>query len=120
MSQNDAFGAQDLDNPLSKLPAALVDALEPEQRAALFAAINPVTWRRFPINIRLSFPLFTRRYFLTMVGGEERRTGERWRRDRAVHPLHTVSNLLFVLGIGGAFYLAAVLGIFLLSALIEF
>jgi hypothetical protein len=114
------MGTNDADNPLSKLPPALVDALDPEQRAALYAAINPVTWRRFPINIRLTFPLFTRRYFVTMVGGEERRTGERWRRDRALHPIRTFGNLLFILGIGGAFYLAAVLGIMLLSALIEF
>ena len=55
-----------------------------------------------------------------MVGGEERRNPDRLRRERHLYPLRTAGNLLFLLGVGGAFYLAAVIGMFVFSNLIEF
>jgi len=60
------------------------------------------------------------RYFLTVVGGRERRSADRRARERRMFPLRTAGNILFLLGLGGAFYLAAALGIVLLSNLIEF
>lgn len=103
-----------------RIPADVADSFTPQQRAALWSAVKPVSWRRHPINIRLSFPVPGGRYFVTVVGGPERRSSERRDRERRMFPLRTTGNILFLLGLGGAFYLAAVLGIVLLSHLIEF
>lgn len=105
---------------LDRVPPDVADSFTPEQRAALWNATKPISWRRHPINIRLSFPLVGGRYFITVVGGAEKRSEERRLRERHMFPLRTLGNILFLLGIGGAFYLAAVLAIVLFSNLIEF
>lgn len=105
---------------LDRLPPDVVGSFTEDQRAALWSAVKPATWRRHPVNIRLSFPLPSGRYFVTVVCGHERRSPERLSRERRVFPLRTFGNLLFLLGVGGAFYIAAVLGLFVFSNLIEF
>ncbi|MBX9633989.1 MAG: hypothetical protein K2X44_03325 [Magnetospirillum sp.] len=105
---------------LDRIPPEVAASFTVAQRAALWTAVKPTSWRRHPINIRLSFPFLTNRYFVTVVGGVEKRAGERLHRERRMFPLRTAGNILFLLGIGGAFYLAAVLGIVLFSTLIEF
>lgn len=109
-----------LDALLANLPDDVIESFTPEQRAALWNAAKPVSWRKHPINIRLTFPFFGNRHFVTIVGGYERRGLERIRRDRHMHPLRTAGNILFMLGVGGAFYLAAVVGMFVFSNMIEF
>lgn len=105
---------------LDRVPPDVVRSFTEEQRAALYQAIKPASWRRHPINIRLTFPLMANRYFITVVGGSEKRSGERVKREMRMFPLRTAGNVLFLLGLGGAFYVAAVLGIFMFSNLIEF
>ncbi len=109
-----------LDELLSNIPQPIIDSFTPEQRAALWNAAKPVSWRKHPINIRITFPFMSQRYFVTVVGGSERRGLDRIVRDRSMHPLRTAGNVLFMLGVGGAFYLAAVIGMFTFSNLIEF
>ncbi len=94
---------------LERLPPEVLANLTEEERIALWQAANPSTWRRHPINIRLTIPGLSGRYFLTVVGGVERRSSERIRRERKLHRLFTVGNLLFLLGVGGGFYAAAAL-----------
>jgi hypothetical protein len=53
-----------------------------------------------PINIRLSIPLGFDRFYLTIVGGRERRGRDRQRRERRKHPLWTATNLLFLAAVG--------------------
>lgn len=105
---------------LANLPDGVIESFTAEQRAALWNAAKPISWRKHPINIRITFPFFGGRYFVTIVGGFERRSVDRIDRDRHMHPLRTAGNVLFMLGVGGAFYLAAVIGIFVFSNLIEF
>ncbi|CAA7621989.1 hypothetical protein [Magnetospirillum sp. UT-4] len=116
MSIND--GA--LEMLLDRLPPDVAGSFSEAQRAALWQAIKPASWRRHPINIRLSFPLFSERYFVVLVGGAEKRSGDRLNREKRMFPFRTAGNILFLLGVGGAFYAAAVLGIFMFSNLIEF
>ncbi|RAU23725.1 hypothetical protein CU669_01065 [Paramagnetospirillum kuznetsovii] len=113
-------GSGPLDELLANIPEAVVQTFSPEQRAALWNAAKPVSWRKHPINIRITFPFVGNRYFVTVVGGQERRDIGRIHRDRHMHPLRTAGNILFMLGLGGAFYLAAVIGMFTFSNLIEF
>lgn len=109
-----------LETLLDRVPPEVAETFTPEQRAALWNAAKPVSWRRHPINLRLTFPLIGVRYFVTVVGGVEKRSVERRVRERRMFPLRTAGNVLFLLGIGAAFYLAAVLSIVLFSNLIEF
>ncbi len=54
-------------------------------------------WSRHPVDIRLSLPFITNRYYLTLVAGRERRCPDRRSEDRAKHALGTSSNLMFLL-----------------------
>ncbi len=53
-----------------------------------------------PVNIRLSIPLFTRRYYVTVVAGKEQRSTERLAEEREKHPLATTANMIFLFTIG--------------------
>ncbi len=53
-----------------------------------------------PINLRLSIPLFSKRYYGTFVAGEERRSPERLKAERQKHPLKTTGNLIFLCVLG--------------------
>lgn len=92
---------------LARLPPEVLASLSEDERVALWQAANPSTWRRHPINIRLTIPGLSRRYFLTVVGGPERRSPERIHRERRLHRLLTPGNLMFLLGVGGTFYVVA-------------
>ncbi|HLO77427.1 MAG TPA: hypothetical protein VK196_13305 [Magnetospirillum sp.] len=109
-----------LETLLDRIPAEVAETFTPAQRAALWNAVKPVSWRRHPVNIRLSFPMIGGRFFVTVVGGQEKRANERRFRERRMFPLRTAGNILFLLGVGGAFYASAVLGIVLFSNLTEF
>ena len=111
-----------LETLLDRLPPEVMASFTPDQRAALWQASKPMSWRRHPINLRLSVPVpfAGLRYFITVVGGTERRSRDRVVRERLAFPLRTAGNLLFLLGIGAAFYVAAIASFFLFSTLIEF
>lgn len=73
-----------------------------------------------PINIRLSLPLGSRRYYLTLVGGRERRNPARRAEDRQRYPLRTAANLVFFLGLAVTVYVAALFVLAVQTSLIEF
>ncbi len=108
------------DTVLDRLPADIFESFTPEQRAALWQAGKPMTWRRHPVNLRLTIPVpFSRqRYFLTIVGGMDKRGLDRLSRERRMFPLRTAGNMLFLLGLGGSFYVAAVAGLLVLSRIV--
>ena len=54
-------------------------------------------WERHPLDIRITIPLFVRRYYITIVAGPERRSAERLARERKKHPLLTAANVLVML-----------------------
>ncbi len=53
-----------------------------------------------PVHIRLSIPLFTRRYYLTVIAGKELRSTERLAEEREKHPLPTTANMIFLFTVG--------------------
>lgn len=103
-----------------RIPAEVAGTFTDQQRAALYSAVKPTTWKRHPINIRLSFPFVGGRYFITVVGGPEKRSHERLSREYRMFPFRTVGNIMFLMGVGGAFYLAALAAMVIFSGLIEF
>ncbi|MBF0393325.1 MAG: hypothetical protein HQL38_11665 [Alphaproteobacteria bacterium] len=104
----------------SRLPDEVIDSFSPEQRAALYHAAKSPTWRRYPVNIRLSIPALTHRYFLTVVSGRERRNPDRIHREKAVNPVGTFGNMLFLMGVGALFYVMAVLALLAAASIVEF
>jgi hypothetical protein len=64
-----------------------------------------------PVNIRVSLPFFSRRFYLTLVAGHERRPIERLRSERSENPLATRANIIF-LGACGVVAGLAVVSIF--------
>jgi hypothetical protein len=83
-----------------RMPPWIVDTLTPEQKEAVYLAIRPPEWKFHPINIRISIPLIGRRYYLTLVGGEDGRSAARRQHDRHRYPLRTAANLLFITALG--------------------
>ena len=60
------------------------------------------------VNLRLSVPLPFFPFYVTIVAGKERRSGQRRKEERRKHPIFTAGNLL-VMGYGAA-VLAIALG----------
>ena len=53
-----------------------------------------------PVNIRLSIPLLFGRYYVTVVAGKERRSGERLASERKKHPLMRFGNIVVMAACG--------------------
>ena len=101
----DALGyALQADSLFARLPAWVMDTLTAEQRDAIHQAVCDPSLRHPPINIRFSLPAFGRRYFLTIIGGAERRGARRRAQERTKFPLPTVTNLLFFIFLGVLIY----------------
>jgi hypothetical protein len=59
-----------------------------------------------PVNLRLSIPLLFKRYYVTIIVGEERRRPARLSAERQKHPLVTRGNLFFFALVGTVIGLA--------------
>jgi len=92
---------------MAHLPAAVRDSFTETQVHALGEAAERCRWGEHPTDIRLSIPLLTKRYYLVLLAGEERRCAERRRVEGQKKPVATAANLLFL---GGAVVLATLLG----------
>jgi hypothetical protein len=89
---------------LDRLPPWIADTLTTEQKEAIHEAWRYPEWKLHPVNVRLSIPVIKRRFYLTVVGGEEARSAERRNRERHRYPLRTVANVLFFAGAAAFFY----------------
>ncbi len=86
-----------VEDVLSRMPQDVYETLTEDQLAALREAIGAARpWRRHPIDIRVAFPLGGRRAFLTLIGGSDRRGGQRRGQDRQANPLITPGNMVFL------------------------
>ena len=108
----DALGhALQADSLFARLPAWVMDTLTVEQRDAIEQAVCDPSLRHPPINIRFGLPAFGRRYFLTIIGGIERRDPRRRTQERTKYPLRTVANFLFFLFLGALIYALSIVSI---------
>lgn len=80
---------------------------------------DPTTWVSHPIDIRISLPFVNRRFYFTVVAGQERREKQRRHQDRHAYPLLTAGNVMFTLGITTLFCIAALGMLVAQSAIIE-
>lgn len=77
------------------------------------------TWRRHPVDLRLSLPFFKWRFYLTVVGGAEQRAPGRRAQDRQQYPVATAGNVLFGFGIVTCFGILALVALIAQSAILE-
>ena len=61
----------------------------------------------YPVNIRVSFPFFTKPFFFTLIIGREKRGLTRRQQERARHPLNTWGNLAVFVATWTVFSIAA-------------
>lgn len=108
------------DSLFARLPAWVMDTLTAEQRDAIHQAVCDPSLRHPPINIRFSLPAFGRRYFLTIIGGAERRGARRRAQERTKFPLPTVTNLLFFIFLGALIYAISIASILVHRSLTGF
>ena len=117
----DALGnALHADSLFARLPAWVMDTLTAEQRDAIHQAVCDPSLRHPPINIRFSLPAFGRRYFLTIIGGAERRDAQRRAQERTRHPLRTIANFLLFLFLGALIYVLSVASLLLHRSFVNF
>lgn len=102
---------------LRRLPPDVMAALNPEQRAALAAAVSAPAGR-YPVSLRFTIP-FTR-FFIAIIGGPERRSPERRAAERVRHPLLTLGNIIFIAALTGLFTVAAAAALLFESSILEF
>ena len=108
------------DGLFARLPGSVIDTLSNEQKEAIHHAADQSNWSAHPLNIRVSIPFIRRRFYITVVGGEEKRSAERRTHDRNRYPLRTIANIFFFLGIGAVIYAAALFVLAVNTALIRF
>jgi len=113
------FAAAKAHTLFERLPPWVVDSLSASQRAAIQETLAEPVWKVHPINIRFTLPLVDRRFYLTVVGGEDKRSAERRAHDRSKYPLRTLANIFFVLGVATVFYTVALIALALHSAILE-
>lgn len=80
---------------------------------------DPTTWVSHPIDIRISLPLLHRRFYFTIVAGQERRRADRRHEDRHSYPLVTAGNVMFTMGVATLFSIVALGLLIAQSAIIE-
>ncbi len=83
----------------NQLPQGLRESFTAEQKAALREAAARCTWGQHPTDIRLTIPLFSKRYYIVLLAGEERRSRERIHAERRRRPLATGGNIALVVGL---------------------
>lgn len=103
-----------------RLPPWVMDTLTTEQKEAIHDVVADPTWSDHPVNVRLSMPWFGRSFYMTVVAGREKRGKERRKRERSRYPVRTVANIFFFIGLVTLFYMLALVGLALHSAILEF
>ena len=104
----------------ARLPPWVVDTMTTEQKEAIHNAITDNVGNIPPVNIRMHMPFFSRRFYLTVLAGEEKRSEARRHHERQKYPLRTIANVFFFIGLATLFYMVALVGLALHSAILEF
>ncbi len=92
---------QSLERQHERLEQETREGLSDNSSASVRKAPGGEPWGNdHPVNIRLSIPLLFGRYYVTIVAGKERRSGERLASERKKHPLMKLSNLIVMAACG--------------------
>ena len=99
---------QSLERQHERLERETREELSDNSSASVRKAPGGEPWGNdHPVNIRLSIPLIFGRYYVAIVAGKERRSGERMASERKKHPLMKLGNLAVMAACGTVCGLAA-------------
>ena len=104
----------------ARLPPWVIDTMTNEQKEAIHTAVLDSAQAPPPVNIRMTLPFFSHRYYVTILGGEEKRSPGRIAHERHRYPLRTIANVFFFIGLATLFYMVALIGLAIHSAILEF
>ena len=105
---------------LDRLPPRILGGLSAEQKSAIAEAAGDWKPGSHKVNIRLSLPLLPSRWYLTVLGGPERRAPDRRKTERVKNPIRTAWNVAFIFAGATLFYGCAILGFLFSSSVLEF
>lgn len=108
------------DQFLASMPGDVAATFSADQHSAIAGVLHQRAWRRPTVNVRVSLPLLSRRFFLTLVAGIDKRGAARRANERSIHPLRTLANLLFMGALLAALYGALAIGLLVQSSILEF
>lgn len=89
---------------LERLPPHILGGLTVEQRAAIAVASGHWKGGTHRVNLRVSVPFLPKRWYLTVLGGPERRTTARRKAERMRNPVRTAGNMAFIFVTALTFY----------------
>ncbi len=92
---------QSLERQHERLEQETREELSDNSSASVRKAPGGEPWGNdHPVNIRLSIPLLFGRYYVTIVAGKERRSGERLASESKKHPLMRFGNIVVMAACG--------------------
>ena len=99
---------QSLERQHERLERETLEGLSHNSSASTRKAPSGEPWGNdHSVNIRLSIPLLFGHYYVTIVAGKERRSGERLASERKKHPFMKLGNLVVMAACGTICGLAA-------------
>ncbi len=99
---------QSLERQHERLEKETGEGLSDNSSASTRKAPGGESWSNdHPVNIRLAIPLLFGRYYVTIMAGKERRSGERLASERKKYPLMKLGNLVVMAACGTICGLAA-------------
>jgi len=105
-----------LEKFFSRIHPSVAQSFTPAQLAAIKLAFGARTWGSHTIDIRWSFPLLWRRFYLVLLAGREQRPPERRAQEPDRHPFANLGNaiitVIFCLVVG----IPILLSLYLLQA----
>ncbi|NJN85275.1 MAG: hypothetical protein HC881_01755 [Leptolyngbyaceae cyanobacterium SL_7_1] len=91
---------------VNRIPPATLATFTDEQLDALQQAFQYFSWRKHPVDVRLSIPWIGRGIYLVVLAGRERRSVQRLQSDDPHYLQKTVTFLvLLTLAVGGGMLL---------------
>jgi hypothetical protein len=87
-----------LEELFTQIQPEIQDSLTTEQVTAIKKAFGSNTWtRRHPLDLRITLPIPGLRFYMVLLGGEEKRSKQRLQYAKALFPLWTPSNIIFLI-----------------------
>lgn len=80
----------------ARIPAELADTFTAAQLDAVKLAFGARSRGAHAVDVRLSLPLLSRRFYVVLLAGKERRSRERRLLDRLLRPFWTYANAVVV------------------------
>ena len=95
--KNSQYSSPSFDNFYNKISPEVQKTFTHEQIQAIkIACESNNSYRRHPLDIRVSVPIPGLRFYLVLLAGKERRSKQRLQYERSIYPWYNPVNVLFI------------------------